>query len=140
MRPTRTVIVLSDVERERSLLKSLLASFGQRPRCFWQHIEEGIADVAVVSVDNPSLAVICQAQKLAKVVVFYARSGDFTRLEDQPFKLDKSARARDFLGMLERLEDYFEQEASLPAARQAVTPARQPVPEAVNGYGHALAC
>ena len=108
MHTTRTVLVLSDIERERNLLKSLLNTFGRRPATHWQYIEEGIADVVVLSVDNPSLQLLQQAEKLAKVVVFYVNEADQQRLANKPYVLNKLTRGRDFLQVLEQLEDFFE--------------------------------
>lgn len=107
MRTVRTVQVLSDIERERALLKSLLNTFGKRPHVTWQYSEEGFADVVVLSVDNPSLEVIEQAQKLGQLVVFYVNDSDSAKLGDQPFKLSKQARARHFLELIEQMEGWF---------------------------------
>ncbi|RZU36879.1 hypothetical protein EV700_3092 [Fluviicoccus keumensis] len=107
MRTVRTVQVLSDIERERALLKSLLNTFGKRPHVTWQYSEEGFADVVVLSVDNPSLEVIEQAQKQGHLVVFYVNDSDSSKLGDQPFKLSKQARARHFLELIEQMEGWF---------------------------------
>ncbi len=107
MRTTRTVMIFTEVERERALLASLFNTFGKRPRVQWQPIEEGIADVVVMSVSNPSLAQIAQAQKLAKVVVFFAAEEDRLQLQGQVFVLSKHSRAREFLDLIERLEAWF---------------------------------
>lgn len=107
MRTTRTVMIFTEVERERALLASLFNTFGKRPRVQWQPIEEGIADVVVMSVSNPSLAQIAQAQKLAKVVVFFAAEEDRPQLQGQVFVLSKHSRAREFLDLIERLEAWF---------------------------------
>jgi hypothetical protein len=107
MRTTRTVMIFTEVERERALLASLFNTFGKRPRVQWQPIEEGIADVVVMSVSNPSLAQIAQAQKLAKVVVFFAAEEDRPQLQGQVFVLSKHSRAREILDLIERLEAWF---------------------------------
>ena len=107
MRTTRTVLVLSEIERERALLKSLLNTFSKRPCVNWQYIEEGVADVVVLSVDNPSLDLIRQAQALGKLVVFYVNEADDKALADQPFRLHKQARARHFLTLIEQMEGWF---------------------------------
>lgn len=107
MRTTRTVLVLSEVEREQSLLKSLLHTFGHRPDVSWQYSDEGIADIVVLSVDKPSPTLLLQAEKLAKVVIFYAATADLPLLINKAFVLPKPTRARDLLEMIEQVEAHF---------------------------------
>ncbi len=107
MRTIRTVLVLSEVEREQSLLKSLLNTFGHRPDASWQYIDEGIADVVVLSVDKPTPTLLLQAEKLGKVVIFYANDADLPLLVNKAFVLPKPTRARDLLEMIEQVEAHF---------------------------------
>lgn len=107
MRTTRTVLVLSDIEREQSLLKSLLHTFGHRPEVSWQYMDEGLADVVVVSVDKPTPLLLLQAEKLAKVVIFYASDADLPLLANKTFVLRKPTRARELLHMIEQVEGHF---------------------------------
>ena len=123
MSTIRTIMVLSDVEREQALLKSLLKTFGHRPQVSWQAIEEGIADVVVLSVDKPTPTMLLQAEKLAKVVIFYADDADMSLLANKPFVLCKPTRARDLLQMIEQVDAYFVEcaNARQPLARGVET-------------------
>ena len=124
MRTTRTIMIFSDIERERALLNSLINTFGKRPHTLWQSIDEGVADVVVMSLSNPSLEQIRQAQKLAKVVVFFVSEEDSRQLSGQPFLLNKQSRARDFLALIERLEGWFGDEET-EAAEAVVRPVKE---------------
>jgi hypothetical protein len=137
MRTTRTVLVLSDVEREQSLLKSLLNTFGHRPEVSWQYIEEGIADIVVLSVDKPSPTLLLQAEKLAKVVIFYAGAADLPLVANKAFVLRKPTRARDLLDMIEQVEGHF---AECADAHQPIGRRTQGQPAAVaHSTGMSLA-
>lgn len=102
MRPVLTVTLLAGSEREHRLLRSRLNLFGRRADVHWTYVEEGKADIAVLSADNPSLESLDLAGRLASVVVIQSRETDRWRWGN-----DLDPMNHQFLLMLEQWEAFL---------------------------------
>lgn len=98
------VISVLAEEHDRALIKSLLASFGDRGDNQWTY-KDTITDADVVIVDFEAHAqkLPLRDAKAGHVVVAY--SSKTPTNSPTPFMLAKPLRGRDFVKLLERLED-----------------------------------
>lgn len=102
MRPVLTVTMLAGSEREHRLLRSRLNLFGRRADVHWKYVDEGKADILVLSADNPSLETLALAGRLASVVVIQSRETDHWRWGN-----DLDPLNHQFLLMLEQWETFL---------------------------------
>ena len=91
-------------EHDKALIKSLLATFGDRGDNQWSY-KEGAAesDVVIVDFDLYAQKMPLRDAKPGHIVV--ACSSQTSSSTQTPFMLSKPIRGRDFVKLLERLED-----------------------------------
>jgi len=93
-------------EHDKALVKSLLTSFGDRGDNQWSYTEnEAEADVVVVDLELFAQRLPLKNAKFGSVMVCYAPS--MPPSPPSPFLLTKPVRGREFVKLLERLEDVF---------------------------------
>ncbi|HEX5362186.1 MAG TPA: hypothetical protein VFW49_14045 [Fluviicoccus sp.] len=93
-------------EHQKALLKSLLVSFGDRGDNQWRFTEnEADADVVVVDLELYAQRLPLKNAKFGSVVVSYA--AQMPASPPSPFLMTKPVRGREFVKLLERLEDVF---------------------------------
>ncbi|MBP9216940.1 MAG: hypothetical protein KBF23_07200 [Agitococcus sp.] len=95
--------VIAD-EQDKLLFKSLLATFGDRGDNQWTYQEHSPAsDVIVVDFELHAQKLPLRDAKAGHVVVAYSTQTPAN--SPTPFMISKPVRGRDFVKLLERLED-----------------------------------
>ncbi len=93
-------------EHDKALVKSLLTSFGDRGDNQWRYIENPAeAEVVIVDFDLYAQRLPLKEAKFGSVVVTY--STEKPSSPPTPFMLSKPVRGREFVKLMERLEDVF---------------------------------
>ncbi len=97
------IAVLAE-EHDKALMKSLLATFGDRGDNQWSYTEEmASADVVVVDFESHAQNLPLRGAKHGHIVVAYSQQTPSN--PPTPFMLAKPVRGRDFVKLLERMED-----------------------------------
>lgn len=104
MRKSSSIRFVTDVDRDLTLLKSVLTTFGHQPNTDWGYQADGCADVVIIDVSEGEhyISKLEAARGLGRVVVFYAKEGMDVPINT--FLLRKPARARDVLSLLSAAE------------------------------------
>ena len=98
------VISVIAEEHDKALIKSLLASFGDRGDNQWSYREHSPdSDVIVVDFELHAQKLPLQGAKAGHIVVAYSQQTPTN--SPTPFMIPKPVRGRDFVKLLERLED-----------------------------------
>lgn len=98
------VISVIAEEHDKALIKSLLATFGDRGDNQWSYKDSvGDSDVVIVDFELYAQKMPLRDAKPGHVVVAY--SPQTPANAPTPFMLSKPIRGRDFVKLLERLED-----------------------------------
>ena len=98
------VISVIAEEQNKALIKSLLASFGDRGDNKWTYQETSEnSDVVIVDFELYAQKLPLKEAKAGHVVVAYTTQ--IPANPPTPFMLPKPLRGRDFVKLLERLED-----------------------------------
>jgi hypothetical protein len=98
------IIAVLAEEHDKALMKSLLATFGDRGDNQWSYSEDlASADVAVVDFETHAQKLPLRGAKHGHIVVAYSQSAPSN--PPTPFMLAKPVRGRDFVKLLERMED-----------------------------------
>ncbi|MDO8330897.1 MAG: hypothetical protein Q7T36_10565 [Fluviicoccus sp.] len=93
-------------EHDKALVKSLLVTFGDRGDNQWTYTEsEADADVVVVDLELFAQRLPLKGAKFGSIVVSYAAK--MPASPPSPFLMTKPVRGREFVKLLERLEDVF---------------------------------
>jgi len=91
-------------EHHKALIKSLLASFGDRGDNQWSYGEDiSVADVVIVDFELFAQQLPLRGAKHGHIVVAYSQQTPNN--PPTPFMLAKPIRGRDFVKLLERMED-----------------------------------
>lgn len=91
-------------EHDKALIKSLLATFGDRGDNQWSYKETATdADVVIVDFESHAQKLPLRDAKAGHLVV--ACAPQIPANAPTPFMLPKPIRGRDFVKLLERLED-----------------------------------
>jgi len=91
-------------EHHKSLIKSLLASFGDRGDNQWTYGEDiAVSDVVIVDFELYAQQLPLRGAKHGHIVVAYSQQTPAN--SPTPFMLAKPIRGRDFVKLLERMED-----------------------------------
>jgi hypothetical protein len=93
-------------EHHKALVKSLLVTFGDRGDNQWTFTEnEAEADVVMVDLELYAQRLPLKNAKFGSIVVSYAPQ--MPPSPPSPFLMVKPVRGREFVKLLERLEDVF---------------------------------
>ncbi|HQV21815.1 MAG TPA: hypothetical protein PLJ88_01835 [Agitococcus sp.] len=91
-------------EHDKALIKSLLNTFGDRGDNQWRYQEHGSdSDVIIVDFELHAQKLPLAGAKAGHIVVAYSQKAPAN--SPTPFMLAKPVRGRDFVKLLERLED-----------------------------------
>lgn len=104
MRKLSSIRFVTAIDRDLSLFKSVLTTFGHQPNTDWHYQEEGYADVVLIDLNESEhyVAKLEQARSLGRIVVLYSK--DTIEVPMNTFVLRKPARARDVLSLLAAAE------------------------------------
>lgn len=98
------IIAVLAEEHDKALMKSLLVTFGDRGDNQWAYSEElASADVVIVDFELHAQKLPLRGSKQGHVVVAYSQKAPSN--PPTPFMLAKPVRGRDFVKLLERMED-----------------------------------
>ncbi|HMY27682.1 MAG TPA: hypothetical protein PLF28_06735 [Agitococcus sp.] len=98
------IIAILAEEHDKALIKSLLATFGDRGDNQWAFTEDmSNADVVVVDFESHAQKLPLRGAKHGHIVVAYSQQAPSN--PPTPFMLPKPVRGRDFVKLLERMED-----------------------------------
>ena len=98
------MIAILAEEHDKALIKSLLKTFGDRGDNQWAFTEEmSNADVAIVDFESHAQKLPLRGAKHGHIVVAYSQQAPSN--PPTPFMLPKPVRGRDFVKLLERMED-----------------------------------
>lgn len=115
-------------EHERTIIKSLLNTFGNLPSTIWTHVEHHAADVVLVDCDNPQAVWDVTEGRLEGLFLVACSRRGF-RCPGARHLLAKPMRPRDFVALLTSLDD--SPDAPPPLLTRRVTPP----PTADDGAG-----
>ena len=101
MRKSSSIRFVTPIQRDLSLFKSVLTTFGHQPNTDWHYQEDGYVDVDL-NENEHYVAKLEQARSLGRVVVLYTK--DTIEAPINTFVLRKPARARDVLSLLATAE------------------------------------
>jgi hypothetical protein len=91
-------------EHDKALIKSLLSAFGDRGDNQWSYQEHSPAsDVIIVDFELHAQQLPLRGAKAGHIVVAYSQQTPAN--SPTPFMIAKPVRGRDFVKLLERLED-----------------------------------
>lgn len=104
MRKSSSIRFVTHIDRDLTLLKSVLTTFGHQANTDWSYQAEGFADVVIIDVSEGEhyVSKLEAVRGLGRVVVFYAKES--IDLPINTFLLRKPARARDVLSLLSAAE------------------------------------
>jgi hypothetical protein len=104
MRKSSSIRFVTPIQRDLSLFKSVLTTFGHQPNTDWHYQEDGYVDVVLIDLNENEhyVAKLEQARSLGRVVVLYTK--DTIEAPINTFVLRKPARARDVLSLLATAE------------------------------------
>ena len=104
MRKSSSIRFVTAIDRDLTLFKSVLSTFGHQPNTDWHYQEEGYADVVLIDLNEKEhyVAKLEQARSLGRIVVLYSK--DTIEAPINTFVLRKPARARDVLSLLAAAE------------------------------------
>jgi hypothetical protein len=104
MRKSSSIRFITQVERDLTLFKSVLKTFGHQPNTEWLYQENGKTDVVLVDIHEHEhyISKLEDARHLGHIVVFYSK--ETIELPTNTFLLRKPARARDVLSLLSLAE------------------------------------
>ena len=98
------MIAILAEEHDKALIKSLLKTFGDRGDNQWSYTEElANADVVIVDFELHAQKLPLRGSKHGHIVVAYSQKAPSN--PPTPFMLAKPVRGRDFVKLLERMED-----------------------------------
>lgn len=104
--PSQFSIHMISEDHDQALVKSLLATFGDRGDNQWSYTDQlAEADVVIVDLDLYAQRLPIRNAKFGSVVVIYV--AQMPANPPSPFMLGKPVRGREFVKLLERLEDIF---------------------------------
>lgn len=104
MRKSSSIRFITAIDRDLTLFKSVLSTFGHQPNTDWHYQEEGYADVVLIDLTENEhyVAKLEQARSFGRIVVLYSK--DTIEAPINTFVLRKPARARDVLSLLAAAE------------------------------------
>jgi hypothetical protein len=128
MRSSYSIRFITEHEQDRTLLKSVLATFGHRPTVDWHYQKEGSVDVALLDIDTCSSFDLEFAHNISKTIIFYTT--DMSLAAQKALVLHKPAHARDFLLVLDKAAGYLasRQQQEATVSQPVVSKAAKPAP------------
>jgi len=101
-----TIRFVTTVNRDKALLKSILATFGHQRDVDWVYQPEGVVDVIILDSDECSAQDILDAHQMTDEIVYYTQ--DASIANKKHFMLAKPAQARHFVRLLEQVQQHLQ--------------------------------
>ena len=105
MNVAHTIRFVTTVNRDRALLKSILATFGHQRHADWRYQQEGAVNVIILDSDECSAQDILDAHQMADEIVYYTQ--DASLASKKHFVISKPAQARHFVQLLEQVQTHL---------------------------------